>query len=523
MTGEPGLIGLLYGADWTRLSLSAEVSDGSAVLVAPGKRYWYRTPDYETGCDGVRAWELSADDADEDDPDEDDADDGADDEVTWIGRPEPPLDRLLCPAWLLKGSRLEVRGRVQACGREAIDVVMTRRPGRGDETEPEWTEVLVDAELGILLRVAKPGADGEPEVTELVSADFDPVSDPARFAPPPDRPIAGGLGEGDSTGGPAWWAVKTAAGLAAGGLGAWIRYASSNRGPHPPDGPAAEAAIPEADPAPELSPDGGPAGPPVSADLLALLQAGGRDQLTATEHHWIDLGAMASQVPAGARRAGFGGLGLLMDAVSELPATSHLISAVRLAGPGQYQIDHAYPPGRGPVSVACDGHRLWQVYADKVTTGPAEPVPDNIARLTDPSWLLELGLAGGTAVTLDGRPGYRVSVAAGPTGRGGLLFPAAVAVIDAELGIILRLTCYLGSRPVQRQELRDLATDGGDFRVDIPAGLPVTEDTTGAGERQASPPPSIASLAARHATAHAARTARNLLGRFGPRPPDDRA
>ncbi len=67
MTGEPGLIGLLYGADWTRLSLSAEVSDGSAVLVAPGKRYWYRTPDYETGCDGVRAWELSADDPDEDD------------------------------------------------------------------------------------------------------------------------------------------------------------------------------------------------------------------------------------------------------------------------------------------------------------------------------------------------------------------------------------------------------------------------------------------------------------------------
>ena len=78
MTGEPGLIGLLYGADWTRLSLSAEVSDGSAVLVAPGKRYWYGTPDYETGCDGVRAWELYADDPDEDDADEDDEDDGAD-------------------------------------------------------------------------------------------------------------------------------------------------------------------------------------------------------------------------------------------------------------------------------------------------------------------------------------------------------------------------------------------------------------------------------------------------------------
>jgi hypothetical protein len=71
----------------------------------------------------------------------------------------------------------------------------------------------------------------------------------------------------------------------------------------------------------------------VGADLLTLLQAGGRDQLTATEHHWIDLGAMASLVPAGARRVGFGGLGLLMDAVSEVPATSHLIRSPSALAP----------------------------------------------------------------------------------------------------------------------------------------------------------------------------------------------
>ena len=34
MAGEPDLVGLLYRADWTRLSLSAEVNDGSVVLVA---------------------------------------------------------------------------------------------------------------------------------------------------------------------------------------------------------------------------------------------------------------------------------------------------------------------------------------------------------------------------------------------------------------------------------------------------------------------------------------------------------
>jgi hypothetical protein len=43
MTGEPDLIGLLYRADWTRLSLSAEVNDGSTLLVAPRRRYRMQT------------------------------------------------------------------------------------------------------------------------------------------------------------------------------------------------------------------------------------------------------------------------------------------------------------------------------------------------------------------------------------------------------------------------------------------------------------------------------------------------
>jgi hypothetical protein len=41
------------------------------------------------------------------------------------------------------------------------------------------------------------------------------------------------------------------------------------------------------------------------------------------------------------------------------------------------------------------------------------------------------------------------------------MFPAAV--IDAELGIIVRLTYYRGSTPVWRHELRDLSTTVGDF------------------------------------------------------------
>jgi hypothetical protein len=44
MTDEAGLIGLLYRADWTRLTLSARLSDGSRVVIAPGLRYRFESP-----------------------------------------------------------------------------------------------------------------------------------------------------------------------------------------------------------------------------------------------------------------------------------------------------------------------------------------------------------------------------------------------------------------------------------------------------------------------------------------------
>ena len=106
---------------------------------------------------------------------------------------------------------------------------------------------------------------------------------------------------------------------------------------------------------PELSAAGVPAGPPVSDDLLNLLHAGGPDGFAAMLHQSTGLGALASSVPAAARWAGFGGLGLLMDAISDQSATGHLTSRVRIAGPCRYQIDHACQPRRGPVTIACDG------------------------------------------------------------------------------------------------------------------------------------------------------------------------
>ena len=56
------------------------------------------------------------------------------------------------------------------------------------------------------------------------------------------------------------------------------------------------------------------------------------------------------------------------------------------------------------------------------------------------------------------------------------LFPAAVAVVDTDLRL-LRLTSYIGTRVVQRLELRDVTTGTGDFQVEFPADLPVVEET----------------------------------------------
>lgn len=522
MAGEPDLVGLLYRADWTRLSLSAEVNDGSTLLLAPGRRYRLQAAEYVTGCDGNRPWELSQDD--ENDPD-------VEGTVHWVSGPEPPLRTLLCPAWLLTGSRLEAQDRVSACGRDALRVAVTKRPGAAGRLALAHfptgrAEALVDAELGILLRIAWL-ADGEmPDVTELVSLELDPVIDPARFAAPPGSLIGESLGEGLGGGGPAWWAVKTAAGLAAGSLGAWIRYSPSSHGQRAEaDAEDAEAAMPHDGPAPELSPDGLPAGPQLSDEVLHLLHDGGPGELAATLHQWHDFGAMLSQVPAGARRAGFGGVGLLADVVAGQSPTSHLVSALRLSGPGKYQIDHAYDPRRGPKTIACDGQHRWQVYSGKVTVGPATPPPSDIADLADASWLLACRLSGGAPVIADGRPAYRINVARGDAERSlSLMFSTSVAVLDAELRILLSLTSYMGGRPVRRYELRDITSGTGDFRVDIPPGLPAVEETSPFGDIRDGGPPqhiniplTVASVVARQAATEATKAARNFLRRMNAR------
>jgi len=476
VTDIRGLIGLLQRADWTQLSLSADVSDGSRVLIAPGRRYRCQDPDgYLTGCDGDRPWELSAED--EGDPNE---------SVHLVGGPEAPLAKLLCPARLLDSSRLDLRGTARACGRDAIDVVITRRPSL--RTGPisaddlaDVVEALVDAESGILLRIAELGKDGRPDILELVRADFAPVAEASLFQPPAGSRIAEGVGEFFSGPlRPAWAAATTVGGLAAGALGAWIRYSPLRHNPTSASrGIDTSQEIARDEPAPDRAQSGSS----VSDELLELLHAGGPDELAATLHEWLDVGAMAASVPGSARRAGLGGLGLLMDAVSEKSRAVHMVSEIRFAAPGTYQIDRRYQPRRRPATIACDGQRRWEVHADRITTGPAQPPSRKIGYLADPSWLLQCTLSGGDMVTAGSRTAYRISVTrrAMESGGGLMMYPAAVAVVDAELGVILRLTYYIGDKPVERSELRDVASSVGNFRPAMPAGLPVVERTRRSG------------------------------------------
>ena len=514
------------GREW---ELATEVlgteSRRFTLLIAPGGRYREQGASHLSGCDGERSWHAVPDD------------DGRSVEAAgggWTveatGGPEPPpAARLLRPSWLLTGFTLEPGGPATVSGRDVLRVVATPRPGtetrRVVRRRPlDRVEVAVDAELGILLRCEEI-LDGRPlRVTELASVRVDaiPSADDAPFLPPggwdsvdDSVPPVTPNGPGQITpNGPGWELTKLAAGLAAGGLGALIKHA-----PFRPFEAAtreeAEAEMPSSDG--PLPPDG----PPASDEVLCLLHSSPdrwSPGITATLHEWHDVAAMLAKIPDSARRAGFGGLGLLVDAAGERIATMHTVSRLRLGGSGQYRIEPVLSPGRlghpggyRPETVICDGERRWRIGEEEVAIGPATAPPREIANMFDMSWLLEYQLTSGGEVATGGRRGYRLGVGFDwPWGR--WLFPSDV-VVDAELGIGLRCISFSGSQPMLRYELRDVATgpvEPGDFRPDIPEGMHVVE------EPDDDPPGPVnpAGIIARQAAKEARSAVKNLLVSF---------
>ncbi|MDQ2813298.1 MAG: hypothetical protein M3Z75_15850 [Actinomycetota bacterium] len=524
MTDAPDLVTLLYRADWRRLSLAAEVSrtvdrdldalrsetggpgagpplgpsgpragsgersqptgnewevatdlqgiqtSRSTLLVAPGGRYRHQGDGFVRGCDGDRSWHVF-DDAPA---------------AERAGPRRPPLSMLLRPSWLLSGFTLEIREPVTAGGREALRVTVTPRRSISDATRPghqplDRVEVIVDAELGILLRQEEI-FDGKPlSLTELVSVSLNPAGggDGAQFQPPAGRDATTEEEEPPPAPRPGWDPAKFAAVLAGSALGALVKS-------RPPDpfaqatGEEPEAAMPEEEP---VAPDGSP----VSNEVLHLLFASeGRwaPQIAATLHQWRDLPAMLAAVPPQVRQAGLGGLRAVLETlgqqISRLPV--HTASHLRIGGPDRYQIDVVLGPGQDDTTTTvCDGQQCWRVFVDKVTVGPAAPLPREIADLFDASWLLTARLTGGTETTVDGRRGYRLAVASDDPGRPGALPPDEV-VVDAEFGCLLRWISRSGPQVVAWYELRDVTASfgaAGKFRPDIAVGTPVVEEGEG--------------------------------------------
>lgn len=519
--------------------------------VSPGRRFRAEFTDgaWVLGCDGERMWHWLRDRP-------------AGVFGRFDGRPQPPYRSLLEPSWLLTGYSLVLDGEVTVCGRPGVRVLATPRTvaepanrfgrlggqaGGGPFAAPaRWLRLghqdddvaaVVDAELGILLRCSKRSGDRMPAVTEFTSLDVGLAAEASLFTAPPGSVFGGGdsrargrgerppggaaggsLGDalGEALGTAGKEAAKTVAGMAAGGLGALIRYAPKGRS-DPFAQATAEAVDPEAampaDERPPEEPAGGAQDEALPDEVLHLLYRSGlaAPSLRATLHQWADLDPVFAAVPRSARGTGFGGVGFLVDAVRDLTreegtGSLHAVSTVAMGGWNEYRIDvvraiweRNTPPGRGrdkdvARAIASDGVRQWQVYGDRVVSGPASRPTGDLADLVDASWLLEgdLDLSGGTEVWAGGRRAYRVvaryrDVAGLGMGWWQRHFYPAVAVVDAETGALLRLTRFKGGRPVLRQELRDFAEPDAspDFSFTPPAGLPVYDAES---DPEAAPP-----------------------------------
>jgi hypothetical protein len=536
MTDTPDLVVLLYRADWTRLSLAAEVShtidhdldalrpeagmaltgaptrprgpDGpvagpgrppaptgneweaatdlqgtetsrSTLLVAPGGRCRYQRAGFASGCDGDRSWqEFEVQGR----------------LVETTGGPRPPLATLLRPSWLLNGYTLEIGGSATTLGREGLRVVATPRRSIRDAAA-RWrrpvdrVEVIVDAELGILLRHEEIFQGKPLSLTELVSVSFNPVeaADDAQFRPPSGWEAAEKNAETPSPSGPGWELTKLATGLAARGMGALFKSR------HDPFGQATreepEAAMPEDEPMPS-------AASPVSDEVLHLLHDSESRQapgIEATLHSWAHFAALLSKLPDELRGAGFGGFGSLIDVADLRIPADHEVSRLRISGPDRYRIDYVLRAGKSSLkAVSCDGERCWRILDEEVRVGPTVAAPlasplSQIANLFDPSWLLESRLTGGTETVIGGRRGYRLAVApADPPAVASVyswwqtMFAPDEVVVDAELGFLLCSISRAGPRTVSRYELRDVITassgEPGDFQPDLPPGTRVVEE-----------------------------------------------
>jgi hypothetical protein len=116
--------------------------------------------------------------------------------------------------------------------------------------------------------------------------------------------------------------------------------------------------------------------------------------------------------------------------------------------------------------IACNGRRLWRAYPDRVAVRAAEPPPDRLAAIIDPSWLLNRRVSVIGEAEVAGRPalhlravGDWLSPRLGTLSGTPLLSDRVDAFIDRALGICLRLVCSYQEHVIARIEIANLTTE----------------------------------------------------------------
>lgn len=504
MMDEPDLVTLFYRADWTRISLSAEVHELSDWALRSKMRQpaqpgfsWVRAdvpPDGRGRCEhrarlriapGGRyvVGILTSSDV-ETAPDHD-----AVLRTRYGIRPGllPPYPEVLRPSLLLVGFSLELAERVPVAGRAALRVVATPAPGvwQADKRKrPERVEVIADAETGILLRFEEFFEGRTVQLTELSDVTFDPGGE---FEVPDGGEDDGEAGENESRlfSSPGWAATKSAANV----LGTVLGTAAGHA-PRPPRRAAAWAgATADDDPEAAMPPaeerfDPAVSGAPASEELLHALHRSGRAEFSATLHQWIDAAVYGEWAQARASDRGWGGVGSAAGALAGRVGDIHLVTRVAIGGDGRYRLEYLRDRRRHrPRAVACDGSRRWLEYDDRVVVGPVLPLPQEITEMIDTAALLDPRVSNVAETRVGGRRGFALRAAAdAPDARDvPMLVRNSDLFVDAELGILLRLVWYAGDGQALRYEFRDLAplsADGGEFAFRVPPGLRV-EHTDG--------------------------------------------
>ena len=440
---------------------------------------------------------------------------------------DPDLRRMLHPAWLIVGCELTPVPAADTGGRRTVAATAVPRPFVGSrrrldrESLLSRFDLLVDAELGVLLRLVEYFDGAVCRTLELEDLAVDAAPDAAGAAQEDDA---------DDDGFDAFDAeVPAPVRLVARGIGAAMGEAVRLGARFQERQPAA------ADDAPWFEPEPAePAAPEEAlpdADALAwLLHRSGREArpFAAELHAWTDTRALFHR--AQEARAATPVLGRLLgpdafwSALDDVvPDREHQVHRLVFADLLRYRLDVVLNPARrAPTGLACDGVHGYRLFPDRlVRVAPAPPEFEQ-AQLLDLAWLLGHDLTAEGWVEHGGRRALRLTARSRPRAVPSLelLFPRLEVLVDAEFGVALRSTAYQqDGTAVARHELRGLRSvepDESVFRPAPPAGGRTMEGGEGPFGDSALPPPL---KAAAGAAGFLAGGAALLAGLFGNRTP----